>query len=117
MGILYEVRDLGSSKTGGLECEHNLSVLARLLLNRGFNLLGMCNFRYLRVAEIAHPTTIARLIGRSAFSGIVVNQFLASRNIYSTFKQTGLRYSSSQFCHCVVGRVDVARRVRMLTRR
>ncbi len=34
-----------------------------------------------------------------------VNQFLASRNTYGTFKQTGLRYSSSQFCHCVIGRV------------
>jgi hypothetical protein len=41
-----------------------------------------------------------------------VNQFLASRNTYGTFKQTGLRYSSSQFCHCVIGRVDVVRRVR-----
>jgi len=26
-----------------------------------------------------------------------VNQFLASRNTYGTFKQTGSRYSSSQF--------------------
>ena len=41
-----------------------------------------------------------------------VNQFLARRNTYGTFKQTGLRYSSSQFCHCVIGRVDVVRRVR-----
>ena len=41
-----------------------------------------------------------------------VNQFLASRNTYGTFKQTGLRYSSSQFCHCVIGRVDVVRRMR-----
>jgi hypothetical protein len=40
-----------------------------------------------------------------------VNQFLASRNTYGTFKQTGLRYSSSQFfCICVIGRVDVVRR-------
>ena len=33
-----------------------------------------------------------------------VNQFLARRNIHGTFKQTGLRYSSRQLCHCVVGR-------------
>src|ERR1700737_5643208 len=40
-----------------------------------------------------------------------VNQFLASRNTYATFKQTGLRYSSSQFFFCcVIGRVDVVRR-------
>ena len=40
-----------------------------------------------------------------------VNQFLARRNIHGTFKQTGLRYSSSQFfCICVIGRVDVVRR-------
>ena len=30
----------------------------------------------MRVAEIAHPTTVARLIGRSAFSGIVCFNFL-----------------------------------------
>src|ERR1700737_2056670 len=40
-----------------------------------------------------------------------VNQFLAGRNTYGAFKQTGLRYSSSQFfCICVIGRVDVVRR-------
>jgi hypothetical protein len=41
-----------------------------MLLKRGFNVLGICNFKWLRVAEIAHPTTIARLIGRSVFSGM-----------------------------------------------
>jgi hypothetical protein len=35
------------------------------------NLLGSCNFKWLRVAETAHPTTIARLIGRSVFGGMV----------------------------------------------
>jgi len=35
---------------------------------RGFNVPGMFNFKWLRVAEMAHPTTGARFIGRSAFS-------------------------------------------------
>jgi hypothetical protein len=30
---LFEVLDLGNSKSGDLECVHNLSVLARLLQN------------------------------------------------------------------------------------
>src|SRR5713226_6055144 len=41
-----------------------------------FNLLGSCNFKWLRVAETAHPTTIARLIGRSVFGGMVCINFL-----------------------------------------
>jgi len=56
------VLDLGNSKSGGLDRVHNLSVMARLLLNRGFNSVGLCNFKELRVAEIAHLTTVARLI-------------------------------------------------------
>ena len=36
-----------------------------------FNVLGSCNFKWLRVAETAHPTTIARLIGRSVFGGMM----------------------------------------------
>jgi len=43
-----------------------------------------------------------------------VNQFFASRNIIGTFKQTGWRYSSRQFCYCVIGGVDVARRIGVL---
>jgi hypothetical protein len=44
-----------------------------------------------------------------------VNQFLASRNTYGTFKQTGLRYSSSQnvFLYLRYSRVDVVRRERV----
>src|SRR5258708_35343623 len=34
-----------------------------------------------------------------------VHQFLARRNIRGTFKQTGLRYSSRQLCHCVMAGV------------
>jgi hypothetical protein len=42
-----------------------------------------------------------------------VNQSLARGNIHgSTFKQTGLRYSSRRLCHCVSG-VDVTRRIRV----
>ena len=59
-----------ASKSSGLECMHNLSDLARVLLIGGFNLLGPWNFKWLGVAEMAHSTTTARLIGRSVFSGI-----------------------------------------------
>ena len=38
-----------------------------------------------------------------------VYQFLARRNIHGTFKQTGLRYSSRQLCHCVMAGSSVAR--------
>ena len=68
-----------------------------MLPKRGFNVLGICNFKQLRVAEIAHPTTIARLIGRSVFSGMARINFLRAEIFHSTFKQTGLRYSSRQF--------------------
>src|SRR5258705_10635117 len=34
-----------------------------------------------------------------------VHQFLARRNIHGTFKQTGLRYSSRELCHCVMAEV------------
>jgi hypothetical protein len=42
-----------------------------MLLESTFNVLGSCNFKWLRMAETAHPTTIARLIGRSVFGGTV----------------------------------------------
>jgi hypothetical protein len=37
------VLKLGNSKSGGLERVHNLSVVARLLLNRGFNFVDPSN--------------------------------------------------------------------------
>ena len=58
------------------ECFHNFRVLAWTLHKRIFNVLGSCNFKWLRVAETAHPTTIARLIGRSVFGGMVRINFL-----------------------------------------
>jgi hypothetical protein len=36
----------------------------------------------------------------------------SSRNILDTFKQTGWRCSSRQFCYCVIGGLDVAQRIR-----
>jgi hypothetical protein len=53
------------------ECFHNFRVLARMLQKRIFNVFGSCNFKWLRAAETTHPTTIARLIGRSVFGGMV----------------------------------------------
>ena len=41
-----------------------------------FNVRDMCNFKQLGVAEIAHPTTTARLIGRSMSSDMARNNFL-----------------------------------------
>jgi hypothetical protein len=54
--------------TGIAERFRNFRVSARVLHKRGFNVLGMFNFKWLRVAEMAHTTTDARLIGRSVFS-------------------------------------------------
>ena len=43
-----------------------------------------------------------------------MNQFLASRNIDGTFKQTGWRFRQGNFCHCVIGAADdVAGRMRI----
>ncbi len=36
----------------------------------------------------------------------------SSRNILDTFKQTGWRCSSRQYCYCVIGGLDVAQRIR-----
>jgi hypothetical protein len=47
-----------------------------MLQNSIFNVFGSCNFKWLRMAETAHPTTIARLIGRSVFGGMVRINFL-----------------------------------------
>jgi hypothetical protein len=47
-----------------------------MLLKSTFNVLGSCNFKWLRVAETAHAATIARLIGRSVFGGMVCINFL-----------------------------------------
>jgi hypothetical protein len=44
-GELQEVLDLGTSKTGDLECVHNLSELARLMQNMGFNAFSPCDFK------------------------------------------------------------------------
>jgi hypothetical protein len=84
------------------ECFHNFSVLAWLLLNGIFNLFGLCNFKWLRVAETAHPTTIARLIGRSVFGGMVWINFL--RGEISTAHSSKLVCAIRQdnFCHCVM---------------
>jgi hypothetical protein len=77
-----------------------------------FNVLGSSNFKWLRVAETAHPTTIARLIGRSVFGGMVRINFLRgeistahSSNWFALFVKTilSLRY----------GGVDVTRRIRV----
>ena len=57
-----------------------------MLLNSTFNFLGSCNFKWLRKKE-----------------GLL-------RNIHGTFKQTGLRYSSRQLCHCIMAGSSVARR-------
>jgi hypothetical protein len=56
----------------------------------------MCNFKELHVAETAHPTTTARLIGRSMFSDMALINFLRAefrRHIQANW----LALSSRQF--------------------
>ena len=84
------------------ECFHNFRILARTLHRSIFNVLGSCNFKWLRVAETAHPTTIARLIGRSVFGGMVRINFLRVEISTAHSSKLGLRYSSRQLCHCVM---------------
>jgi hypothetical protein len=80
--------------------------------SRGGNVLGSCNFKWLRVAETAHPTTIARLIGRSVFGGMVRINFLRVEISTAHSSKLGLRYSSRQLCHCVMAG-SVTRRIRV----
>jgi len=39
------VLDLGNLKRGGFKFLHNLNVLARLMLKRGFNVFAPCDFK------------------------------------------------------------------------
>jgi retron-type reverse transcriptase len=56
--------------------------------------------RWQKVAEIAHFTTVARLICRAAFRGMAVDQFLASKIYPIGFKQPDWRYSSRPILSC-----------------
>jgi hypothetical protein len=65
----------GIGSRGGTSHRRTLPQLSRFgtdvaqeLHKRGINVLGVCNFKQLGVAEMAHPTTVARLICRSMFS-------------------------------------------------
>ena len=57
-------------------------------------------FKWLREPETAHPTTIARLIGRSVFGGMVRINFLRVEISTAHSSKLGLRYSD--ICHCVM---------------
>ena len=59
------------------------------------------------MAEIAHFTTVARLIRGAAFRGMGVDQFLASEVYTAGFKQTDWRYSSRPICHSVSGSMSL----------
>src|SRR5271156_2791581 len=78
-----------------------------------FNVLGSCNFKWLRVAETAHPTTIARLIGRSVFGGMVRINFLRAAISTAHSSKLGLRYSVKTTLSLPYGGVDVTRRIRV----
>jgi len=67
-----------------------------MLQKRGFNVRGMFNFKWLRVAEMAHSTTGARLIGRSVFSDMALINFLRAE-IYTTIQANWLPLSSRPF--------------------
>src|SRR5215470_19858041 len=77
----------------------------------------MCNFKELGVAEIAHPTTTARLIGRSMSSDMAsINLLRAEIETAHSSKLVGA-FVKAIFYHCVIGAADdVAGRMRMLTR-
>jgi hypothetical protein len=62
----------------------------------GFNVPGMFNFKWLRVAEMAHATTIARLIGRLVFSDMTWINF-SRAEIYATIQANWLPRSSRLF--------------------
>jgi hypothetical protein len=65
------------------------SVLARLLLNRGFDFVGVCNFKWLWGGR-NRASDNCRAMNRSIrFQWHSVNQFFASRNADGTFKQIG----------------------------
>jgi hypothetical protein len=78
-----------------------------------FNVLGSCNFKWSRVAETARPTTTARSIGRSVFGGMVRINFLASRNIHGTFKQTWFALLVKTTLSLRHGGIDLTRRIRV----
>src|SRR5580692_11206406 len=84
-----------------------------MLLKSIFNVLGSCNFKWLRVAETVHPTTIARLIGRSVFGGMVRINFLRVEISTAHSSKLGLRYSSKTTLSLRDGGVDVTRRIRV----
>jgi hypothetical protein len=77
----------------------------------------MCNFKELRVAEIAHPTTTAQLIGRSMSSDMTsINLLRAEIETAHSSKLVGA-FVKAIFYHCVIGAADdVTGRMRMLTR-
>ena len=84
-----------------------------MLLKSTFNLLGSCNFKWLRVAEIAHPTTIARLIGRSVFGGMVCINFLRGEISTAHLSKLVCAIRQDNFVICVMAGVDVTRRIRV----
>src|SRR5215468_1696053 len=77
----------------------------------------MCNFKQLGVAEIAHPTTIARLLGRSMSSDMASINFLRAEIETAHSSKLVGAFVKAIFYHCVIGAADdVAGRMRMLTR-
>src|SRR5580700_11434196 len=84
-----------------------------MLQKRIFNVLGSCNFKWLRVAETAHPTTIARLIGRSVFGGMVRINFLRGEISTAHSKQTWFALFVKTTLSLRDGGVDVTRRIRV----
>ena len=104
--------DLGNSKSGDLECVHNLSDLARLLLD-WINVRGSCNFKWLRVAETAHPTNIARLIGVDLCSVAWCKSISCEEKYPRHIQANWFALFVKTTLSCVMGGVDVTRRIRV----
>jgi hypothetical protein len=54
----------------GIRRVHNFELMARVLLNGDFTFCAACDFNELRVAKIAHRTTLARSASRQALNRI-----------------------------------------------
>jgi hypothetical protein len=65
---------VGIGSRGGNPHRRTRPQLPRFGMNvaqAGFNVPGTFNFKWLLVAEMAHATTVARLIGRLVFSDMM----------------------------------------------
>ena len=108
----------GIGLRGGKPHGRMLPQLSRFGMNvamEGVHLIFLARVisKWLRVAETAHPTTIARLIGRSVFGGMVRINFLRVEISTAHSSKLVCAIRQDNFCYCVMGGSDVTRRIRV----